>query len=107
MSKEYKILVNQVRCLICGNAPYSAHVHDYKRCDCNAIAVDGGMNYLKRSGDHNLMVDISIAIDTTYFKKLEEVLEQYDNQELTKLGVICHMARHLRDSGCLDGVAGE
>ncbi len=48
------ILSNQVECLKCGDKPFSAHRHDFKYCKCEKVAVDGGMDYLKRMG--NLMV---------------------------------------------------
>ena len=27
----------------------STHVHDYKRCSCGAVAVDGGKEYMRRA----------------------------------------------------------
>lgn len=44
-------LRNAVRCKKCGQIIRSTHVHDYVKCKCGAIAVDGGSWYLKRSGD--------------------------------------------------------
>ena len=44
-----KIIKNAARCKLCGDVIESKHTHDYKRCSCGAVAVDGGHDYLKRS----------------------------------------------------------
>lgn len=56
------ILSNQVRCLKCGDTPFSAHRHDYRPCSCGAIAVDGGMEYLRRVGALDAYEDMSIEL---------------------------------------------
>ncbi len=40
-----------IRCLLCNDIIQSMHVHDFRFCFCGAVAVDGGRNYLKVSGD--------------------------------------------------------
>lgn len=42
---------NAVKCLKCEQVIESKHRHDFKWCKCRAIAVDGGLAYLKRCGD--------------------------------------------------------
>jgi tRNA(Ile2) C34 agmatinyltransferase TiaS len=54
-----KITRNAVRCLKCNDVIESKHRHDFVRCECGAIAVDGGQAYLKRSGDLNGYEDLS------------------------------------------------
>ena len=44
------IVKNAARCKKCGCEIESKHVHDYRSCDCGAIAVDGGKYYLRRCG---------------------------------------------------------
>ena len=39
---------NAAKCKICGDIIESKHVHDYVKCKCGAIAVDGGKEYLRR-----------------------------------------------------------
>lgn len=46
-----KILLNGAKCLKCNDVIYSRHVHDFKYCQCRAIAVDGGLEYIKRVGN--------------------------------------------------------
>lgn len=55
---RYKILVNRARCLLCNDIIESKHRHDYVSCKCGASAVDGGKDYLRRTGFGN-MEDLS------------------------------------------------
>ena len=49
MSKPI-ILSNKIQCKQCGDVIESKHVHDFKMCECNAVGVDGGRDYLRRIG---------------------------------------------------------
>lgn len=42
------ILVNKIRCNLCGDEIESKHRHDFVKCKCGACAVDGGRDYLRR-----------------------------------------------------------
>jgi hypothetical protein len=44
------ILRNAARCRRCGTLIESRQRHEYSPCRCGAIAVDGGLAYLKRCG---------------------------------------------------------
>lgn len=54
-----KIIRNRIRCKKCGDVIESFHRHDFKWCSCGACAVDGGHDYLKRTGDPESWDDIS------------------------------------------------
>ena len=43
-----RIKVNKIRCNKCGEIIESKSVHDFKFCQCGAVAVDGGHDYLRR-----------------------------------------------------------
>ena len=43
-----KIIRNAARCNHCGDIIESKSRHDYKKCSCGRIAVDGGHDYLRR-----------------------------------------------------------
>lgn len=43
--------LNQVKCLKCEEVIRSHHRHDFKKCKCGNIGVDGGTWYLKRIGN--------------------------------------------------------
>ena len=46
-----KIILNGAKCLKCNDVIYSRNRHDFKYCSCKAIAVDGGLAYLRRLGE--------------------------------------------------------
>ena len=60
------ILKNAARCKKCGDIIESKYTHDFVRCSCGAIAVDGGRSYLKRSAmSMNDVEELSIVIEDT------------------------------------------
>lgn len=42
------IRLNRIQCTYCGAIITSETVHDYKKCSCGVVAVDGGHEYLRR-----------------------------------------------------------
>lgn len=56
-----KIVKNAARCLKCGEHVESVRRHDFVTCLCGAVAVDGGKDYLKRSGNPEDIVDLSVV----------------------------------------------
>lgn len=44
-----RIKRNAIKCNHCGDVIESTHVHDFKWCSCQTVAVDGGKEYCKRS----------------------------------------------------------
>jgi len=95
------ILQNQVRCNKCGDKPYSAHVHDFKYCKCGSVAVDGGMDYLRRIGDcaPKSTTDISIEVDKVVYMEMVEALDWAEETGRNELGTVCAIFRVLRDNG--------
>ena len=92
------ILQNQVHCKVCGDEPYSAHVHDYVPCSCGAVAVDGGMAYLKRTGEYNAMTEMSIEMPSETVLRLVDAIENPPEYQ-SSLGTVCALMRVLRDAG--------
>jgi hypothetical protein len=45
------IIRNAARCRKCGDEVESENRHDFVTCSCGSLSVDGGLDYLKRSGD--------------------------------------------------------
>ena len=43
-----KIISNKIKCKKCGDIIESKDVNEMKRCSCGQVAVDGGLQYLKR-----------------------------------------------------------
>lgn len=58
---KYRIERNVIRCNKCGDVIESVHTHDFKWCSCQAVAVDGGHDYLRRVGKPEDFTDISIT----------------------------------------------
>ena len=46
-----KIVRNMIRCKKCRDVIESCTVHDFKFCFCGSCAVEGGNEYLRRSGN--------------------------------------------------------
>lgn len=56
-----RILRNSARCLKCHDEVESKRRHDFRRCSCGAIFVDGGHEYLRRGGDMEAFMDTSVT----------------------------------------------
>ncbi len=56
---DKKILVNKIQCKKCKDIIESKHVHDFKWCTCKSIAVDGGLEYLRRVGNLEDIIELS------------------------------------------------
>ena len=90
------ILSNQIRCLKCGDTPYSASRHDFKYCKCGAVAVDGGMDYLKRTGTE--YEEMAISMDDEKLKAVCLEVEEAIDTGRNALGIVCAVMRALRDN---------
>jgi hypothetical protein len=65
MEAVMKIILNGAKCLKCGDVIYSRNRHDFKYCQCKAIAVDGGLDYIRRLGESTDMQDASAYASET------------------------------------------
>lgn len=58
-----RILVNKIRCNKCCEEIESTYTHDFKFCKCNSVAVDGGLDYLRRLGRKEIdYIELSIIV---------------------------------------------
>lgn len=53
------ILKNKAQCRLCGNIIESKYRHDFVRCECGAIFVDGGKDYMRRGGERENIIELS------------------------------------------------
>lgn len=60
-----KIIRNRIRCIHCGDIIESKSVHDYVPCSCGSCAVDGGHEYLRRTGGFDDFEELSEFEDVT------------------------------------------
>ena len=93
------ILSNQIKCLLCGDVIYSAHKHDMVTCMCGAVAVDGGNNYLRRSGNIENWEEQSIVLPTELVTSMVEKADWCLETDRNGFGIACAIARSIRDSG--------
>lgn len=56
---DKKILVNKIQCKKCKDIIESKYVHDFKWCVCRNIAVDVGLEYLRRVGNLEDIIELS------------------------------------------------
>lgn len=58
------VVDNRIKCRLCGDIIVSTHVHDYRRCKCGEIAVDGGHDYARRTAkDLNNIIEMTVYQD--------------------------------------------
>jgi len=91
------ILQNQIRCKKCGDEPFSAHRHDFKYCRCGAVAVDGGMEYLKRAGDVRDGYDeLSYSLDDKIVAECVDAVKWARDTGRNELGTVLAVIRALK-----------
>lgn len=59
MSNNKKIIINKAQCEKCKDVIESKNTNDFKRCSCGSIAVDGGLEYIKRIGNLDDVIELS------------------------------------------------
>lgn len=87
------IIRNAARCNKCGDVIQSTHRHDFVRCSCSAIFVDGGHEYLRAGGDGEDIEFLYISTDKPYVPESVQ-LEHSDiilaaHHSSTCVGQIC------------------
>ncbi len=95
------ILQNQIRCKRCGDEPYSTYRHDFRFCKCGAVAVDGGMVYLKRTGNPEDYEDLSHEMEDAIVKDCADAVKWARENGRNGLGTALAVIRALRKNGVL------
>lgn len=60
------IVSNKIQCKHCGEIIESTSVHNFVSCKCGKVAVDGGKDYLKRCGNKEDYIELSITKSTKF-----------------------------------------
>ena len=55
---EKRLTRNAAKCLKCGTVVESNHRHDFRGCKCEAMFVDGGLDYVRRGGEPQFIEDL-------------------------------------------------
>lgn len=60
MNKRPRIVLNSIRCKQCLEIIESIDDHDYVTCACGKVGVDGGRQYLRRTGSPEDYEELSV-----------------------------------------------
>lgn len=52
-----KLLLNAIQCKSCDDIVVSHSRHDFRSCKCGKVSVDGGLEYIRRVGQLDLIVE--------------------------------------------------
>lgn len=75
--------ITAVKCKLCGDTIYSRARHDFHRCSCGKVAIDGGQDYTAVTGEPANYDNLEIDVKTT----IKKMYNDWDTQA-NKLGVI-------------------
>ena len=99
-----KTIQNAAVCAKCGDEVWSAHRHDYRACTCGAIAVDGGLDYIRRVGDLAAFLDRSVFADDKAIEDLKAAVAWAKDTGRNELGTALAVIRVLQKYGAIDTV---
>lgn len=94
------IVQNAVSCLLCGDFIVSKHRHDFVKCTCGAIAVDGGQEYLRRVGtlEKGSYTDHSWELPDELYRACAEAVQDAIDTGRNKFGIANVVMRTLREA---------
>lgn len=82
--KKSKLQVLAITCYSCLDTVFSRAGHDFRRCSCNSVAIDGGFTgYTRTIGDPGSFKYETIEIEQTR----AELYDDY-NKRIDKFGII-------------------
>jgi len=94
------IIQNQIKCNKCDDVIYSAHRHDYVSCKCGNCAVDGGIEYLRRTGSD--YTDMSMSMPDAALEECIMALRWAKETGRNEMGAALAIIRALRKFDMLD-----
>ena len=101
-SRNTQIIQNELECKKCGDIIYSRNRHDFKYCKCGSVAVDGGMDYLRRVGNVTDIVDRSMHMEVDALSDCKDAIRWAKDTGRNELGTILAVIRVLRQHELLD-----
>jgi len=93
------ILQNAAKCRKCGDEVWSAHRHDYRECKCGSIAVDGGLDYIRRVGDFDAFDDRSVDVPGAMVDELIASVKWAKDTGRNEIGTALAVIRVLQKRG--------
>ncbi len=83
-----KTKVTAIKCRRCGDTIFSRARHDYRKCSCGDIAIDGGFDYVKMAFSKLVPVSFKKIVNATKTELYDDWNKQTDKfgliKELTK-----------------------
>ena len=70
---DKKIIRNAAQCRKCKDIVESKDTNDLKRCLCGSIGVDGGLEYIKRIGNLDEVIELSKFENDLYLKSKKDL----------------------------------
>lgn len=95
------IIQNQIKCLKCGDEPFSMYRHDYVMCKCGSVAVDGGIAYLRRVGDPADYEEMSMSLPDDVVQECVLGIEWARETGRNDLGAVFAVLRALKKNNRL------
>lgn len=101
------IVMNAAICNKCDDFIVSKHRHDFITCGCGNVSVDGGQEYLRRSGgiirneDGTVVrsyIDMSWGIPDELYRACAEAVEDAIDTNRNKFGIANAVMRKLREA---------
>lgn len=82
-----KLIKNCIRCKFCDDIIESRYTHEYKQCSCGRLDVDGGLEYIRRTGDLEDFEELSEYAEESKEKQLrgEAFLEEKYKKPFEKI----------------------
>lgn len=81
--KMDKIITNKIKCRTCGDVIESVFTHDLKRCQCGAVEIDGGKEYLRRSANSiDDFIELSTVINADDEIQEKDIIDLGVSKEL-------------------------
>ena len=78
------MVVKAIKCNKCKDIIYSRYKHDFRWCSCESVAIDGGFDYLKATGNIQDIKLLNLNIKNCD----KQILMQDYNKKLNKFGKI-------------------
>ena len=99
MNENDVIVSNTIKCKLCNDIIYSAHRHDFKKCKCGEIFVDGGTDYLRRgASDLDNIIEMSIIMDEKTVQDCIDNVKWALDTKRNNRGIAYAVLRALRDN---------
>jgi hypothetical protein len=83
-----KLSVQAIECLVCGDTVYSRATHDYRKCTCGRVAIDGGRDYTRVLYEREVNGVVKAKSKILKLNVTEKELYDDWNQRIDKYGIV-------------------